>query len=69
MASTHCRSSRLNPRRPQLLAVRACLTSMQGEIQRSPPELAIDLTVFDPAQGVPDFVAGSGVEPFYQRKA
>ncbi len=50
-------------------AARACLTSMQGEIQRSPPELAIDLTVFDPAQGVPDFVAGSGVEPFYQRKA
>lgn len=48
-------------------AARACLTSMQPEIQRSPPELAIDLTVFDPAQGIPDFVVGSGVEPFYQR--
>jgi hypothetical protein len=45
---------------------RACITSMQSEIDRSPPELAIDLTVFDPAQGVPDFVSGSGVEPFYR---
>ncbi|MEN1929487.1 enhanced serine sensitivity protein SseB C-terminal domain-containing protein [Luteimonas sp. MJ250] len=50
-------------------AARACLTSMQPEIQRSPPELAIDLTVFDPAQGVPDFVAGCGVEPFFRRKS
>lgn len=49
-------------------AARACLSSMQREIQRSPPELAIDLTVFDPAKGIPEFVVGSGVEPFYQPK-
>lgn len=48
-------------------AVRACLTSMQPEIQRSPPELAIDLTVFDPVQGVPDFVTESCVEAFYRK--
>lgn len=50
-------------------AVRACLTSMHPEIQRSPPDIAIDLTVFDPAQGVPEFVSGCGVEPFYRRTA
>lgn len=49
-------------------AARACLTSMQPEIERSPPDLAIDLTVFDPAQGQPDFVSASGVEPFYRRE-
>lgn len=48
-------------------AARACLTSIHAELQRSPPEVSIDLTLFDPAQGIPDFVTASGVEPFYQR--
>lgn len=46
-------------------AARACLTSMQPSIQESPPNCAVNLTVFDPAHGIPDYVAGSGVEPFY----
>lgn len=50
-------------------AARACLTSLQPDIERSPPDIAIDLTVYDPAQGVPDFVAGSGADPFYRRAA
>ncbi|WP_261998243.1 enhanced serine sensitivity protein SseB C-terminal domain-containing protein [Stenotrophomonas sp. Ste96] len=48
-------------------AARACMTSIHAELQRSPPEIAIDLTLFDPIQGIPDFVTASGVEPFYQR--
>lgn len=50
-------------------AARACLTSMQPEIQRSLPDVAIDLTMFDPDQALPDFVVGSGVKPFYQRNS
>jgi type III secretion system (T3SS) SseB-like protein len=49
-------------------AARACLTSMQPEIERSPPKVPIDLTVYDSAEGTPDFVAGSGVKPFYRRR-
>ncbi len=48
-------------------AARACLTAMQPSLLKSPPDYAIDLTVFDPAQGVPNYVADSGVEPFYSR--
>lgn len=48
-------------------AARACLTSIHAELEGSLPDVAIDLTVFDPAQGVPDFVTASGVDPFYQQ--
>lgn len=46
-------------------AARACMTSMQPAIQQSPPDQTIDLTVFDPAEGLPAYIAESDVEPFY----
>lgn len=50
-------------------AARACMTSIQPEAQRSPPDLTIDLTVFDPAQRLPDFIVKSGVKPFYEQES
>lgn len=49
-------------------AARACLTSVQTQAQPSLRNTVIDLTTYDPAEGAPDFVSESGVEPFYRRE-